>query len=83
MITSLLLLTGHTIPDASQDAIGLLVHLGTLPAHVQTAVKQQSQFSFSPKPAALHGVVVTEVQDLALSLVETYGPSIQPVQIPL
>ncbi|KAK4807165.1 hypothetical protein QYF61_024285 [Mycteria americana] len=31
---------GHTISDTSQDAIGLLGHLGTLPAHVQPAVNQ-------------------------------------------
>ena len=35
----------------------------------------------------LHGFVVTEVQDLALSVVESHaiglGPSIQSVQIPL
>ncbi|KAK4811094.1 hypothetical protein QYF61_016380 [Mycteria americana] len=40
-----------------------------------------------PKPVALHGVVVTQVQDLALGLVEPHtigpSPSIQPVQIPL
>ena len=26
---------GCTIPDTSQDAVGLLGHLGTLPAHIQ------------------------------------------------
>jgi len=35
----------------------------------------------------LHGIVVTQVQDPAFGLVETYtvglGPSIQPAQIPL
>ncbi|KAK4817086.1 hypothetical protein QYF61_027917 [Mycteria americana] len=40
-----------------------------------------------PKPVALHGVVVTQVQDPTLGLVESYttdlSPSIQPVQIPL
>ncbi|KAK4823558.1 hypothetical protein QYF61_003302 [Mycteria americana] len=40
-----------------------------------------------PKPAALHGVAVTQVQDLALGLLEPHtidlGPSIQPVQVPL
>ncbi|KAK4806962.1 hypothetical protein QYF61_027329 [Mycteria americana] len=65
---------GHTISDTSQDAIGLLGHLGTL----------QPLF---PKPITLHGVVVTQVQDLALSLVKPHtiglGPSMQPVQVPL
>jgi len=86
---------GHTIPDPSQDAVGLLGHLGTLLAHVQLAVSQHPQVLFRqaafqlllPKPVALHGVVVTEVQDLALGHVETptdgLGPSMQPVQIPL
>ncbi|KAK4827472.1 hypothetical protein QYF61_018708 [Mycteria americana] len=86
---------GHTIPDTSQDAVGFLGHLGTLPAHVQPSVNQHSQVLFHqaafqalfPKPVALHGVVVTQVQDLALSLVEPHtiglGPSIWPVQVPL
>ncbi|GAB0181768.1 hypothetical protein GRJ2_000642100 [Grus japonensis] len=86
---------GHTIPDTSQDAVGLIDHLGTLLAHIQPAVDQHPQVHFQraafqplfPKPVALHGVVVTKVQDPALSLVEphTIGltPSIQPVQVPL
>ncbi|KAK4820419.1 hypothetical protein QYF61_026255 [Mycteria americana] len=86
---------GHAISDTSQDAIGFLGHLGTLPAHVQLAVNQHSQVLLCwaafqplfPKPEALHGVVVAQVQDLALSLVESHtiglNPSIQPVQVPL
>ncbi|KAK4823633.1 LOW QUALITY PROTEIN: hypothetical protein QYF61_004366 [Mycteria americana] len=86
---------GHTISDASQDAIGLLGHLGTLLAHIQLAIDQHPQVLFHwatfqplfPKPVALHGVVVTQVQDPALSLVEPHttglSPLIQPVQIPL
>ncbi|GAB0195154.1 hypothetical protein GRJ2_001980700 [Grus japonensis] len=86
---------GHTIPDTSQDAGGLLGHLGTLLAHNQPPVDQHPQVLFCqaafqplfPKPVALPGVVVTKVQDWALSLVEpqTVGlsPSIQPVQVPL
>ncbi|KAK4819936.1 hypothetical protein QYF61_015557 [Mycteria americana] len=86
---------GHTIFDTSQDAIGLLGHLGTLLAHIQPAVDQHPQVllcqaAFQPlfsKPVALHGVVVTQVQDPALGLVEPHtidlGPSIQPVQVPL
>ncbi|KAK4830710.1 hypothetical protein QYF61_012970 [Mycteria americana] len=88
-------LAGHTIPDTSQDAIGLLGHLGTLLAHIQLAVDQHPQVLFHraafqplfPKPIAFHGVVVTQVQDPALSLVESHtagpSPSIQPVQVPL
>ncbi|KAK4826388.1 hypothetical protein QYF61_008059, partial [Mycteria americana] len=83
---------GHTISDTSQDAVGFLGHLGTLPAHVQVTVNQHSQVLFCqaafqplfPKPVALHGVAVTQVQDLALGLVKPHtvdlGPSIQPVQ---
>ncbi|KAK4821092.1 hypothetical protein QYF61_013420 [Mycteria americana] len=86
---------GHAISDTSQDAIGLFGHLGTLLAHIQVAVDQHSQVLFwhtafqplFPKPVALHGVVVTQVQDPALGLVEPHtiglGPSIQPVQVPL
>ncbi|KAK4824710.1 LOW QUALITY PROTEIN: hypothetical protein QYF61_017936 [Mycteria americana] len=86
---------GHTIPDTSQDAICFLVHLGTLLAHIQAAVNQHAQVLFClaafqplfPKPVALHGVAVAQVQDLALGLVKPHtidlGPSIQPVQVPL
>ncbi|KAK4807218.1 hypothetical protein QYF61_024338 [Mycteria americana] len=86
---------GHAIFDTSQDAIGLLGHLGTLLAHIQPAVNQHPQVLLClaafqplfPKPVALHGVAVAQVQDLALSLVEHHtidlGPLIQPVQIPL
>ncbi|KAK4816390.1 hypothetical protein QYF61_016707 [Mycteria americana] len=86
---------GHAIFDTSQDAIGLLGHLGSLPACVQLAVKQHPQVLFHraafqplfPKPVALHGVVMTQVQDTTLGLVKPHtiglGPWIQPVQIPL
>ncbi|KAK4817763.1 hypothetical protein QYF61_026986 [Mycteria americana] len=86
---------GHTIFITSQDAIGLLGHLGTLLAHIQPAVDQHPQVLLCwaasqplfPKPVALHGVFVTQVQDPALSLVEPHtvgpSPSIQPVQVPL
>ncbi|KAK4829830.1 hypothetical protein QYF61_006840 [Mycteria americana] len=86
---------GHRIPDTSQDAIGFLGCLGTLLAHIQVAVNQHPevllcQAAFQPlfpKPVALHGVAVAQVQDLALGLVKPQtidlGPSIQPVQVPL
>ncbi|KAK4823656.1 hypothetical protein QYF61_005008 [Mycteria americana] len=81
---------GHTIPDTSQDAIGFLGHLSTLLAHIQAAVNQHPQVLFCwaafqslfPKPVALHGVAVAQVQDLTLSLLEPHtvglGPLIQP-----
>ncbi|KAK4810664.1 LOW QUALITY PROTEIN: hypothetical protein QYF61_007464 [Mycteria americana] len=86
---------GHTIPDTSQDAVGFLGHLGTLLAHIQAPVNQHPQVLFCqaafqplfPKPVALHGVVVTQVQDPTLGLVKPHtidlGPLIQPVQVPL
>ncbi|KAK4824816.1 hypothetical protein QYF61_019666 [Mycteria americana] len=86
---------GHAIPDTSQDAVGFLGHLGTLLAHIQSGIDQHPQVLFHwaafqplfPKPVALHGVVVTQVQDPALGLVKPHtidlGPSIQPVQVPL
>ncbi|KAK4810832.1 hypothetical protein QYF61_008804 [Mycteria americana] len=92
---SLLYPAGHAIFDTSQDAIGFLGHLGTLLAHIQAAVNKQAQFLLCwaafqplfPKPVALHGVAVAQVQDLALGLVKPHtidlGPSIQPVQVPL
>ncbi|KAK4832219.1 LOW QUALITY PROTEIN: hypothetical protein QYF61_021066 [Mycteria americana] len=93
--TTSLVLLATLFPDTSQDAVGHLGYLGTLLAHVQPVVNQGSQVLFYqaafqplfPKPVALHGVAVTQVQDLALGLVEPHtaglGPSIQPVQIPL
>ncbi|KAK4808596.1 hypothetical protein QYF61_009899 [Mycteria americana] len=86
---------GHTIFDTSQDAIGFLGRLGTLLAHIQAAVNKHPQVLLCqaafqplfPKPVALHGVAVAQVQDLALRLVKPHtidlGPSIQPVQVPL
>jgi len=67
---------GPTIPDTSQDAVGLLGHLGTLLAQVQLAVDQHPQVLFCwaafqplrPKPVALYGVVVTQAQDQHLVL---------------
>ena len=77
--------TAHTIPDTY-----------TIPAiHVQPAVDQHPKLLFwwaafqslFPKPVALHGVVVTEVQYPAFGLVEPHTtdlcPSIQSVQIRL
>ncbi|KAK4829773.1 hypothetical protein QYF61_006572 [Mycteria americana] len=63
---------GHAIFDTSQDAIGFLGHLGTLLAHIQAAVNQHPQVLLCqaafqplfPKPVALHGVAVAQVQSL-------------------
>jgi len=67
----------RAISNASQDAVGLLGLLGTLLAHVQLSMEQHPQIlflctAFHPlytKPVILHGAVVTEVYDLALSIV--------------
>ncbi|KAK4817942.1 hypothetical protein QYF61_002786 [Mycteria americana] len=71
---------GHAISDTSQDAIGFLGHLGTLLAHIQAVVNQHPQVLLCwaafqplfPKPVALHGVAVAQVQDLALGLVKPH-----------
>ena len=36
----------HTIPDTSQDTIGLLGHLGTMLAHIQLTVHQYTKVPF-------------------------------------
>ena len=51
-------LAGHTIPDTSQDVVGLLGHLGTLLAHVkhelyETAIKPKAVLSSVAKPRNL------------------------------
>ena len=85
----------HTIPDTSQDAIGLLGHLGTLLAHIQPTVQQYTKVPFHqaafqpllPKPVGLPGVVVTKMQDPTLGPIETraaiLGPSIHSIHVPL
>ena len=85
----------HTVPDPSQDAIGLLGHLGTLLAYVQLSDDQHPQVHFFYtvfqslcfNPVALPEVVVAKVQDPTLGLVELHptglSPVIQPVQNPL
>ncbi|KAK4814181.1 hypothetical protein QYF61_011904 [Mycteria americana] len=90
-----LVLRGPKPNTVFEDAVGLLGHLGTLLAHIQLAIDQHPQVLFRwaafqplfPKPVALHGVVVTQVQDPALGLVEPHtiglSPLIQPVHIPL
>ena len=67
----------HTIPDTSQDAVGLLGHLGTLLAHIQPTVPQDTKVSFHqaafqpllPKPVGLPGVIVTKTHLALLKLI--------------
>ena len=84
-----------TISNTSQDASGLLSHLGTLVAHVQLAINQYLELCFDytvlqslcPKTVALPGVVVAKVQGLALGLVEHhligFSLAIKPTHISL
>ncbi|KAK4811896.1 hypothetical protein QYF61_014929 [Mycteria americana] len=86
---------GHAIFDTSQDAIGFLGHLGTLLAHIQAAVNKHPQVLLCqaafqplfPKPVALHGVAVAQVQDLALGLVKPHtidlAYHVPPTKLPL
>ena len=85
----------YTISDASQNGIVLLSQLDTLLAHIQRAVIYHPQIlfllasckSFCPKTAAIHGIFVTKVLDLAFDPVNdhTIGLSalIQSIQISL
>ena len=69
---------GHTPPNASQDTIGLLGSQGTLLAHGQPVVHQDTQVPLHkaalqqvcPKPVLVHGVVPPQVQDPALAHIE-------------
>jgi len=84
---------GNTISYTSWDAIGLLGHLGTLLAHVQSSVNQYIHVHFlytafqplCPKPVALPGIVVTKMQYVALGLNElnpaSLNLSMQPLSI--
>lgn len=69
--------TGDTLSDSSEDAISHLGHVGALLAHVQLSIDRHPQVLFywaafqipCPKPIALCGAVVTQMQGPALSLV--------------
>ncbi|KAK4806151.1 hypothetical protein QYF61_001078 [Mycteria americana] len=86
---------GHASFDAAQDTVGLLGCEHTLLAHVQLFVHQYPQVllcrtalnPFIPQPVWIPGVAPTQVQDLALGLVEPHevrtGPRLQPVKVPL
>lgn len=86
---------GHTLSSTGEDAVGLLGHLSVLVTHVQTAVDQHPQVLScqTSVPEALPPAYIaswsfmTQVQDLALNLVECHaielGLLIQPIQIPL
>ncbi|KAK4822945.1 hypothetical protein QYF61_023445 [Mycteria americana] len=86
---------GHASFDAAQDTVGLLGCEHTVLAHVQLFTHQYPQVLLSraalnpliPQPVLIPGVALTQVQDLALGLVEPHevhtGPLLQLVQVPL
>ncbi|KAK4832881.1 hypothetical protein QYF61_026431 [Mycteria americana] len=87
LLIRLLLQTLHQLRCPSLDMLQHLnVSLVVRGPKLNTVFEAAFQPLF-PKPVALHGVGVTQVQDLALGLVEPHtiglGPSIQPVQVPL
>ncbi|KAK4830883.1 hypothetical protein QYF61_013812 [Mycteria americana] len=86
---------GHASFDAAQDTVGLLGCKRTLLAHVQLSIHQYPQVPLPraalnhiiPQPVLILGIALTQVQDLALGLVEPHevhtGPLLQIVQVPL
>jgi len=76
----LLRAAGHTAFDAAQDTVGLLGCERTLLAHVQLFIDQYPQVllgraalnPFIPQPVLILGVALTQMQDLALGLVEPH-----------
>ncbi|KAK4828118.1 hypothetical protein QYF61_023916 [Mycteria americana] len=86
---------GHASFDAAQDTVGLLGCESTLLAHIQLFIHQYPQVllhrdalkPFISQPVLILGVALTQVQDLALGLVEPHevhmGPLFKLVQVPL
>ncbi|KAK4807044.1 hypothetical protein QYF61_018385 [Mycteria americana] len=85
-------LAGHASFDAAQDAVGFLGCKHTLTAHVQLFIYQYPQVllhraalnPFIPQSLLIWGIALTQVQDLALGLVELHesrmGPLLEIVQ---
>ena len=85
----------HAAGDAAQGTVGLLGCECMLPGHVELLVYQHPQVlllraalnPFSAQPVSVLGIAPTQVQDLALGLVEPHevhtGPPLQAVQVPL
>ncbi|KAK4831400.1 hypothetical protein QYF61_017531 [Mycteria americana] len=86
---------GHASCYAAQDMVGLLGYEHTLLAHVQLFIHQYPQVLLCraaldhiiPQPVLILGVALTQVQDLALGLVEAHevhmGPLLKLVQVPV
>ncbi|KAK4816838.1 hypothetical protein QYF61_023902 [Mycteria americana] len=87
--------TGHTFVDAAQDTVGFLGCKCTLLAQVQLFIHQYPKVllhraalnPFILQHVLILGATPTQVQDLALGLVEPHevhtGPLLQLVQVPL
>ena len=84
---------GHTFLDATRDTIGLLSCKHILLAHAESFINQHPQIllraalkPFSAQLVSVLGTALTQVQDLALGLVELHevgmGPPLKPVQVP-
>jgi len=85
---------GHTAFDAAEDAVGLLGCQSTLLGHVDLLVNQHPlttlRAALNPlyaQPVFVLGIALTQVQDLALGLVEPRevhtGPPLKLVRVPL
>ena len=76
----------HTPPNASQDPIGFLGSQGTLLAHGQPVIHQDTQVALHraalqqvhPDPVLMHGVVPAQVEDPAFAFVEPYQVPLCP-----
>jgi len=86
---------GRAAGDAAQNTVDLLGCDHTLLGHAELLVNPHPQVlpvsaalnPFSAQPVFVLGIAPTQVQDLALGLVELHGvhmgPPLQPVQVPL
>ena len=86
---------GQTSFHAAQDMVGVLGCKSTLPGHVELLINQHPQVfllrvalnPFSVQPVLVFGIAPTQMQDLALGLLEPHevckGPPLQPVKVPL
>jgi len=84
---------GRALLDAAQDTVGLLDCECTLLGHAEFLINQHPQVlraalnPFSAQPVLVLGIVLTQMQDLALGLVELHevhtGPPLKAVQVPL
>ena len=86
---------GHASLDAAQDTVGLLGCEHTLLSHVELLISWHPQVlllraalnPFSTQPVFVLGIASTQVQDLALGLVQLHevrtGPPLKAVQVPL